>query len=81
MYSWEEVKRAVEHKEDARLLRSLAEVEVKEGFLEPDFFLMQLTRPYLEVLGSLVVGLYAALMSIGFNYLLFNWILHVNFGR
>jgi hypothetical protein len=81
MYSWEEIKRAVEHKEDARLLRSLAEVEVKEGFLEPDFFLMQLTRPYLEVLGSLVVGLYAALMSIGFNYLLFNWILHVNFGR
>ena len=81
MYSWEEIKRAVERKEDARQERSLAESEVTEGHMVHGFYLVQRTRPHLEILGGLVVGLYASLMALAFNYLLFIWILHVNFDR
>lgn len=81
MYSWEEVQRAVERKENARLDHSLAESEVAEGHIARGFYLVQRARPYLQILGGLVVGLHAALMSLAFNYLLFVWILHVNFDR
>jgi len=81
MYSWEEVKRAVERNEDAQLEHWLAESEVSEGHVARGFYPVQRTRPYLEVLGGLIVGLYASLMSLAFNYLLFVWILHVNFDR
>lgn len=81
MYSWDEVKRAVERKEDARLEQSLAESEVAEGHMARRVYLVERTRPYLEALGGLVFGLHASLMALGFNYLLFVWILHVNFDR
>jgi hypothetical protein len=81
MYSWEEVKRAVERKEDARLEHSLIESEVTEGYMVHGYYLVQRTRPYMEVLGALLVGLQASLMTLGFNYLLFVWLLHVNFDR
>ena len=81
MQSWEDVKRSVERREDARLERSLAEAEVIEGHVAPGFYMMQRTRPYLEVLGGIVVGLYASLMTLAFNYVLFVWLLHVNFDR
>ena len=79
MYSWEEVKQAVERKVDARLERSLAEMELADGYMPSGYYLVQRTRPYLETLGALVVGLHASLLALGFNYLLFVWILHVNF--
>jgi hypothetical protein len=81
MYSWDEVKRAVERSEDARLEHSLAESEVSEGHVARGFYLVQRTRPYLEVLGGLIVGIHAAVMTLALNYLLFVWILHVNFDR
>lgn len=81
MYSWEEVKRAVERTEDARLEHSLSESEVAEGFVPRRRYMVQRTRPYLEVLGAVLVGFEAALVTVGFNYLLFVWLLHVNFDR
>ena len=81
MYSWNEVKRAVEHEEDARLDGSLSEAEVKDGHVTRAYYLVQRTRPVLEVLGGLVVGLHVSLFALAFNYLLFVWILHVNFDR
>jgi hypothetical protein len=81
MYSWEEVKRAVERTEDARLEHSLSESEAAEGYVPPRRYIVQRTRPYLQVLGALLVGFEAALITLGFNYLLFVWLLHVNFGR
>ena len=79
-YSWEEVKRAVERNEDAKLTRLLGEREVAEGQVGRGFHLIERTRTPLELLGGVVVGLHAAVMTLVFNYLLFVWILHVNFG-
>jgi hypothetical protein len=78
-YTWEEVKQAIEQHEDAKLTRSLAEREIGEGHVQRRLFLIQRTRPLFEVLGGLVVGIYAAVLTLVFNYLLFIWILHVNF--
>ena len=78
-YSWEEVKQAVERNEDARLMRSLGEQEVAEGHVGRGFYLIERTRTSLELLGGVVVGLQVAVMTLVFNYMLFVWILHVNF--
>lgn len=78
-YSWEEVKRAVERNEDARLEHSLADGEVVEGRVARGFYLVGRTRLYLELIGGLVMGLHVAVMTLAFNFLLFIWILHVNF--
>jgi hypothetical protein len=79
MYQWEEVKQAVEREEDARLARSLSDADVREGRVKRRFYLVQRTRPILEGLGGLVLGVHASLLALAFNYLLFVWILHVNF--
>jgi hypothetical protein len=81
MYTWDEVKQAVEREEDARLARSLSDAEVREGRLARRFYLVRRLRPLLEALGGVVLGLHASLLALGFNYLLFVWILHVNFDR
>ncbi len=78
-YTWEEVKQAVEQREDAQLRRLLAEQEIAEGHVERRFFLIERTRPFLDVLGGLIVGVHAAVLTLVFNYLLFIWILHLNF--
>lgn len=78
-YSWDVVKLAVERIEDVRLEHSLAEGEVTEGHVARGLYLVQRTRPYLELIGGLVVGLHVAVMTLVLNYLLFVWILHVNF--
>lgn len=78
-YTWEEVKQAVERREDAQIGRLLAEQEITEGHVERRFFLIERSRTFLELLGGLVVGLHAAVLTLVFNYLLFIWILHVNF--
>ena len=78
-HSWEEIKQAVERNEDAQLERWLAEQEVAEGHVAHRLYLVQRTRPYLEFLGGLIVGLHVAVVTLMFNYLLFVWILHVNF--
>ena len=78
-YSWEETKQAVEREEDARLERLLAEGEATAGHVPSGFYPVQRARPYLELFGGLVMGVYAGMMTLVFNYLLFNWILHVNF--
>lgn len=81
MYTWEEIKQAVEREEDARLVRSLSDAELREGRVARRFYLVQRMRPFLEAMGGLVLGLHASLLALGFNYLLFVWILHVNFDR
>ena len=80
MQSWEQIKRTVERREDAHLEGSLAEAELNEGHMVRGVYVVQRARPYLEVIGGMVIGLHAALMTLGFNYLLFVWLLHVNFG-
>ena len=78
-YSWEEVKRAVERVEDARLEQGLAEAEVDEGHMMRRVYLLQRMRPYLEILGALAVGVHVAVITLMFNFLLFVWLFHVNF--
>jgi len=79
MHSWEDVKRTVERRESARLERALAETELNEGHMVRGVYVVQRARPYLEVIGGMVIGLHAGLMTLGFNYLLFVWLMHVNF--
>jgi len=81
LYTWEEVKQAIEREEDARLATSLADAEVREGRLTRRFYVVQRARPIFEAVGAVVLGLHAALLTLGFNYMLFVWILHVNFDR
>jgi hypothetical protein len=81
MYSWEEIKLAVERREGASIENSLAESEMTEGLVGRRVYPVQRTRSCLEIFGGLVMGLYASLMTLAFNYLLFVWILHVNFNR
>jgi len=78
-YSWDEVKQVVERREDARLMRLLGEQEMAEGHVGRGSQLIERIRPHLELLGGVVVGLHVAVMTLVFNYLLFIWILHVNF--
>lgn len=78
-YTWEEVKQAVERNEEARLVRMLEEREVAEGRVSEHFYLVRSTRKFLDLLGGVVVGIHVAVMTLAFNYLLFLWILHVNF--
>jgi hypothetical protein len=79
-YPWDEVKRAVERVENAQLERWLVEAETLEIHRTRSFYLVRRVHPFLEALGALAVGLNTAVMVLIFNYLLFNWILHINFG-
>lgn len=79
-YSWEEVRAAVEREEDARLEHRLGEVTgTPERYETRGFRLLQRVQPYLEMLGGVAVGLHVAVMTLIINYLLFVWILHLNF--
>lgn len=78
-YSWEEVKQAVERVEDVRLERELAIAEADGGHAPRKPFLLQRMRPYLEVLGAMLVGVYVAISCMIFNFLVFVWLFHVNF--
>jgi hypothetical protein len=78
-YTWDEVRLAVEHEESARLDEELAEHEVKEGHVPTGDFVLRRRRPMLEIAGAIVCGLNVAIMAITMNFLLFIWILHVNF--
>ena len=78
-HSWEEVKRTIERVEDAKLERWLVEAERPDNARTPSFHVIVAAHPLLQALGAVAVGLHAAIMTLIFNYLLFNWILHVNF--
>jgi hypothetical protein len=79
-YAWDEVKKAVERVEDAQLEQWLAEAETLEMHKTGTVYLVRRAHPILEALGALAVGLNTAVMVLIFNYFLFNWILHINFG-
>jgi hypothetical protein len=79
MYSWEEVKRAVERVEDARLDQELARAEVEDGNAPRRAYLFHSLRPHLEAFGAMLVGIYVAVMVLILNYLVFVWLFHVNF--
>lgn len=78
-YSWEEVKRAVERVEDAHLERRLADAEIPNAQNSRSFYVIRRMRPLLEALGGVAVGLHVAVMTLIFNYILFVWLLHINF--
>jgi hypothetical protein len=78
-YTWDEVRQSVEREENARLERELAEREIRDGRVPAFDLIVARTRPGLEIAGAVVAGLHVALMTLVFNFLLFVWILHVNF--
>lgn len=79
-FSWEEVKQAVEREENARLVDELEQRELREGHVPRAFLTVRRSRRYLEIVGAIVVGLYAAMIAVMLDFLVFNWILHVRFG-
>lgn len=76
-HTWDEIKRAVERVQDADLLdqQAAAELRARGGWQAR----LARARPFLQVLGGVVLGLHTAIGVLAFNYLLFVWILHVNF--
>ena len=80
-YDWEEVKRAVERVEDARLEQFFAEKEVDEGHITRTDSVLQRHRLYLEIVGAVVVAFHVAVITLSFNFILWNWLFHVNFER
>lgn len=78
-YSWEEVRQAVERREDARLERALAEREIAEGRVARGFYLVRRSRFLLELIGGVVTGVHVAVIVLVLNFLVFIFLLHVNF--
>jgi hypothetical protein len=78
-YSWEDIKRAIERTEDARLRQELTEREIAEGRVRRGFYLVRRSRLAFQVIGGVVTGIHVAVMVLIFNFLLFVWLLHVNF--
>ena len=78
-YLWEEIKRAVERVEDVRMEHWLAKAEADDGYRTRGSHWVRGTRKILESLGALILGLHVAVMTLLFNYVLFVWLLHVNF--
>lgn len=78
-YSWEQIRTAVERFEDGLFARRSAEAAAGGG-REPRFLtFLRRSLPFVEVAGGIALGILVAVMTLIFNYLLFVWILHVNF--
>ncbi|MBW3021331.1 hypothetical protein KY328_00265 [Candidatus Woesearchaeota archaeon] len=77
--SWEEIKEVVERIEYERLLDELSSLEHEEKSIEKQTLLNEKAISYLEFLGELTVGVTVGIFIVIFNFLLFNWLLHIEF--
>ena len=79
MASWDEIKEIIEKIEAGKLSRSLSIQEEQEGYLIYQPTLTERTGGYLGFLGGISIGIGVAVFTMMFNYLLFVWILHIEF--
>jgi hypothetical protein len=78
-YSWDEIKEVIEKIEKERLIKELSLLEQKAGNVKKSPLLTEGTKFYLEFLGMLSMGLGVGIFSLIFNFLLFVWLLHLEF--
>lgn len=78
-HPWDKIKEVIEKIENERIMNELSLLEQQEGFVKPQPSLLDRKRSYLEFLGKLVVGIGVAFFTIMFNFLLFVWLLHIEF--
>ena len=78
-YSWDEIKVVIERRENERLKDELSFIEQKEEFVGKYVSVTERTKTYLEFLGELSIGVSIGIFSIIFNFLLFVWLLHIEF--
>jgi hypothetical protein len=78
-YPWDKIREVVEEIEKERLIKELSLLEQKAGTVKKGFLLTEGTKFYLEFLGMLSLGLGVGIFSLIFNYILFVWLLHLEF--
>jgi cell division protein FtsN len=77
-YPWNQIEEVIERTEYERVLSELSLLEQQEGFVRKQLTLTDRTRRYLDFLGRLSVGVSVGIFAVIFNFLLFNWLLHVD---
>jgi hypothetical protein len=78
-YSWDEIKEVIETVENERVINEFSLLEQGEGYLRTNPSLTEKHRIYLEFLGELSVGFSVGVFSLIFNFMLFVWLLHIEF--
>jgi len=78
-YSWEQISAAVERFEDGLFALEAADAAAKEGGESGLRSMLRRMQPFLELAGGVALGIFVAVMTLIVNYLVFVWILHVNF--
>jgi len=78
-YPWDKIREVVEKKEKERLIKELSLLEEKAGTVKKGLLFTGGTKFYLEFLGMLSLGLGVGIFSLIFNYILFVWLLHLEF--
>ena len=70
---------ALEKIENKNARDEISSIEQKEGFVKRQILLTERNRLYLEFLGELSVGVSIGVFSMIFNFILFVWLLHIEF--
>ncbi|GBD97166.1 MAG TPA: hypothetical protein ENG83_02175 [Nitrospirae bacterium] len=78
-YPSDEIKEVIERVENERASDELSSLEHEEGFAKKQLTLTERSRVYLEFLGELTVGIGVGVFSMIFNFILFVWLLHIEF--
>lgn len=78
-YSWEEIKEVIEIVENKQATDEFHLLEEEAGLVKITPPLTERTASYLEFLGELSVGVTVGILTVLFNFLLFNWLLHIEF--
>lgn len=78
-YAWNKIEEIIERIEYDRALDELLLLEQQEGFVKGQPTLTDRKRGYLEFLGKLSLGISVGFFTLMFNFLLFVWLLHIEF--
>lgn len=79
-YSWDEIKDIIEKLENKRMTEHFSLLEAQEGQLEAKSTLVSGRKHYyLKFLVALSTGLSAGVFTMIFNFILFLWLLHIEF--
>ncbi len=78
-HSWDEIKEIIERIETDKLSRSLSRLEQQEGVVRFQSTLTDKNNGYIGFLGGLSLGIGVGVFTMIFNYILFVWLLHIEF--
>jgi len=77
--SWDDIKDIIEKVENKRMTEFFSLLEVQDGHLEAKYTFAGRKNDYLKFLGALSTGVSAGIFTMIFNFLLFVWLLHIEF--